>query len=362
MIRAAHKTILYDYVLAPSPSLLFPQPARIDLFISHYLTMMTQDEVRSAHLFSAFKTFVLSGGAVSGSSIHNPKTPAAHIEQLARYATVFRTFYAPGDHTRLALFLSRLEAIDTATVYPFLLHACTELLPNRRPELDKVLELLESFLMRRLICNLTAKNYNRLFLDLLKAVEKDGGVSATNVAAQLGKGAGESTRFPNDTEVMTAIFEQPLYGRLAQYKVRAILEALDAFAQSSKSESLPLPPGLTIEHVMPQTWSTYWPLSSEAKVDPVTEQKSIARRNALVNTLGNLTLITGSLNPALSNSSWGVKRPELLKFTKLNLNQYFHSPEASAWDETAIRSRSEYLFSQIIRIWPDVVRENQFGK
>jgi hypothetical protein len=28
MIRAAHKTILYDYVLAPSPSLLFPQPAK----------------------------------------------------------------------------------------------------------------------------------------------------------------------------------------------------------------------------------------------------------------------------------------------------------------------------------------------
>lgn len=40
---------------------------RIDLFISHYLTMMTQDEVRSAHLFSAFKAFVLSGGAVPGS-------------------------------------------------------------------------------------------------------------------------------------------------------------------------------------------------------------------------------------------------------------------------------------------------------
>ncbi len=146
---------------------------------------------------------------------------------------------------------------------------------------------------------------------------------------------------------MTAIFEQPLYGRLAQYKVRAILEALDAFAQSSKSESLPLPPGLTIEHVMPQTWSTYWPLSSEAKADPVTEQKSITRRNALVNTLGNLTLITGGLNPALSNSSWSVKRPELLKFTKLNLNQYFHSPEASAWDENG------HPFTQRISVFTD---------
>lgn len=264
---------------------------RIDLFISHYLTMMTQDEVRSAHLFNAFKAFVLSGEAASGPSIHYPKTSAAHIEQLARYAGVFRTFYQPGDHKRLALFLDRLEAIDTATIYPFLLHACTELLPDNRIEFDKVLELLESFLMRRLICNLTPKNYNRLFLDLLKAVEKEGSVSASNVEAQLSKGRGESTRFPDNIEVMSAVFEQPLYGRLAQYKVRAILEALDAYAQTSKTESISLPPGLTIEHVMPQRWTTYWPLAPEARVDPVTEQKATARRNAMVNTLGNLTLL-----------------------------------------------------------------------
>lgn len=334
---------------------------RIDLFLSHYLTMMTQDEVRSAHLFSAFKTFVLSGGAIKGSSINYPNTPAAHIEQLAVYAGVFRTFYAPGDHSRLALFLRRLEAIDTATIYPFLLHACTELLPEKRTEFDKIIDLIESFLMRRLICNLTPKNYNRLFLDLLKAIEKDGGVSASSVEAQLRKGTGESTRFPDNTEVMSALFEQPLYGRLAQYKVRAILEALDAYAQSSKSESMPLPSGLTIEHVMPQKWDTYWPLSQDG-VDPISEQKAIARRNMLVNTLGNLTLITGSLNPALSNSSWSMKRPELLKFTKLNLNQYFHSPESNLWDEAAIRSRSEHLFSHVVRIWPDVVREDQLTK
>lgn len=158
---------------------------------------------------------------------------------------------------------------------------------------------------------------------------------------------------------MTAVVEQPMYGRPAQYKIRAILEALDAFAQSSKSESVPLPAALTIEHVMPQAWTTYWPLPQEATADVVAEQKATVRRNSLVNTLGNLTLITDSLNPALSNSSWNIKRPELLKFTKLNLNQYFHSPEMKTWDEAAIHTRSQLLFSHLVQIWPDIARGNK---
>jgi hypothetical protein len=332
---------------------------RIDIFITHYLTMMTLDEVRSAHLFNAFKSFVLQGQATAGSSVPFPTTAAGHIEQLAKYAGVFRTFYEPGAHKRLALFLARLEAVDTATVYPFLLHTYAELVPDRREEFDQILGLLESFLMRRLICNLTPKNYNRLFVDLLKAVEKDGGVSPATVEAQLRKGGGDSTRFPDNSELLAAVFEQPLYGRLAQYKVRAVLEALDAAAHTAKTEALPLPPGLTIEHVMPQTWATHWPLPAAAKVDPVTEQKATLRRDVMVNTLGNLTLITGSLNPALSNSNWNVKRPELLKYSKVNLTQYFHGPEADTWDEDAIRTRTTYLLTHLVRVWPDVDRTKQ---
>jgi len=81
-----------------------------------------------------------------------------------------------------------------------------------------------------------------------------------------------------------------------------------------------------------------------------------SRRVELVNTLGNLTLITGYLNPSLSNSGWATKRPELLKFAMLNLTQYFHGAEADTWDETAIEKRAEHLAAQLVMIWPDVRR------
>ena len=325
---------------------------RIDLFINHYLSMVTQDEVKSSHLFNAYKAFVEEGRVDPDTTNSVPTTAAEHIAQLAHLGDVFLAFFDPKDHDTLALFLRRLEAVDTATVYPFLLYAYAKLMPGDREEFDKILGVLESFLMRRLITNYTPKNYNRLFVDMIKAVEKGGGVSAETVATHLARGTGESTKFPSDAELLSAVFEQPLYGRLAQKKVRSVLEALDAFAMSSKSEAVAMPTKLTIEHVMPQTWLTHWPLPEEARVDPLTEQKAMARRGVLLNTLGNLTLITGKFNSSLQNAAWKSKRPELLKYSKMNLTRYFHGEEAEAWDEDAIRVRTEQLFAQLLRIWP----------
>ena len=327
---------------------------RIDLFINHYLTLISRDEVKTSHLFNAFKDFVEKAKATPGSKIPVPVDAAGHIEQLARYADVFEKFFEPGDHPVLIRFLDRLAAVDTATVYPFLLHAYAELMPDDQAEFDKVVGVLESFLMRRLITNYTPKNYNRLFVDLIKAVEKAGSVSAAAVAEQLGKGTGDSSKFPTDQEVLTTVFELPLYGRIAQFKVRAVLEALELALQSSKSPTLNLTEKLTIEHVMPQTWRTFWPLPDDAKTDALVEQKASAKREIILNTLGNLTLITGAFNSSLQNAAWSSKGPELRKYGKLNLTQYFHGDAAEDWNEEAILTRTKYLFEKLLKIWPDI--------
>lgn len=332
---------------------------RVDVFISHYLTMMTREEVKASHLFNAFKTFVMQSESISGSLLIVPKTASEHIAQLSRYAEVFKKFYEPAEHTRLKTFLRRLEAVDTTTVYPFLLYAHAELVPAATPEFDRILVLVESYLMRRMICHLTGKNYNRYFVDLIRNIDRSGVLNAKAVAEYMAKSGADSTRYPDDNSFATAISDMPMYGRLAQYKVRAILEALDVYAYTSMSEAQDLPPGLTIEHVMPQQWKTHWPLratdifdASTGERDPIKEQKAEQQRERLINTIGNLTLITGSLNPSLSNSAWTKKRPELMKFSKLNLNQYFHATSADEWDDAAIERRTTHLSGQLAKIWP----------
>lgn len=332
---------------------------RVDVFISYYLTMMTREEVKASHLFNAFKAFVLQSEAITGSLLIVPKTAAEHIAQLSRYAGVFEALYTRGNHSRLQTFLRRLEAVDTTTVFPFLLYAHAELVPGNTDEFDRILVLIESYLMRRMICHLTGKNYNRYFVDLIRNIDRSGILSAAAVSEHMAKSNAESTRFPTDQAFSSALADLPLYGRLAQYKVRAILEALDAHAHTSKSEVLPLPDGLTIEHIMPQSWRTHWPLAfsdtndtDTGARDPIKEQKAQQRRDRLINMLGNLTLVTSSLNPSLSNSAWANKRPEIKKFNKLNLTQYFHGSEADDWNEAAIEQRTTYLSSHLTTIWP----------
>lgn len=333
---------------------------RIDLFLQHYLALMLREDVRSAHLFEAFKEYVvaLEEGEKGSELTAQPNSIESHLKSLSRYARAFRKFAEPEAGSRLAVFLDRLKAVDTATVYPLLLLASDQLLPADQAEFDRVLVVLESFLVRRMICCMTTKNYNRLFIDSIKALDRRGKITAQILQEVLQANEGDSVRFPTDDELRQSILNTPIYKYLAQYKVRAVLGAIDLARENRKSEVLPLPDNLTIEHIMPVKWQASWPMPEDVAADPEKRLAFNQERNHRLHTLGNLTLITGSLNPSLSNASWDQKRPELCKYSKLNLNRYFHpTKEAEAdplrvWDEAAIERRGQSLFKTAASVWP----------
>jgi hypothetical protein len=340
---------------------------RIDLFLQHYLTLMMREEVRPAHLFESFKEYVENQQALADlpedkqPSKPNlsvlPVTTEEQLKALSRYSLAFKTFAEPPANSRLAMFLKRLEAVDTATVYPLLLLACDQLLPAQQLEFDRFLTVLESFLVRRMVCGLTSKNYNRLFLDVIKTLDKEGSLTADALKVILQSSDGDSVRFPTDEEFKANILNRPIYQALAQYKIRAVLEAIDQVQADRKSENLELPNDLTIEHVMPVKWELNWPIPEEHQADPEAKLKFTQQRDQVVHTLGNLTLITGSLNPSLSNGSWQKKRPELAKYSKLNLNRYFYPVHEGEdplldWSEDSIRERGRVLFQAASSVWP----------
>ncbi|MET3464573.1 HNH endonuclease family protein [Variovorax atrisoli] len=74
------------------------------------------------------------------------------------------------------------------------------------------------------------------------------------------------------------------------------------------------------------------------------------RRNQVLQTFGNLTILSKPLNSAASNSPWSVKKPELLKHSLLPINQTLH--DASVWDEAAIARRSDDLLVRALKVWP----------
>lgn len=82
--------------------------------------------------------------------------------------------------------------------------------------------------------------------------------------------------------------------------------------------------------------------------DPVAA--ATRKRNAALQTFGNLTMLTQALNSAASNSSWPEKKIELLRHSLLPINQQLH--EVCTWDEDAISDRGTALLEKALKLWP----------
>ena len=124
-----------------------------------------------------------------------------------------------------------------------------------------------------------------------------------------------------------------------------LLEAFEPHLRSSHAEKFTGGDELTIEHVLPQDWTEHWPLVAE-------DTERADRRNALMHTLGNLTLTTDKLNSAMSNQSWNEKRSRLGGHSTLLLNRELLCEATEAWNVEAIETRAERMADWAESIWP----------
>ena len=311
---------------------------RIDHFLQHYLTLHTGAEVPATRLFQAFKEYDAKAGLSVGQ----------HLEQFQAYSAVYRQFALFPRDTREGDFFYRLDVLDTTTVYPLLLEVFFRLNgPEGEMERRQVLDDLESFLVRREVCRLTPKNYNRVFLDALEHVRSD--FSARTLEAFLMGREGDSARWPDDAEFHTAWTRHPLYRLLVRRRLRMVLEAVEMASRTDKSEAVLLPTDLTVEHVLPQQWHLHWPLPRPAEGDGRDKQARADDRDVALHTVGNLTLVTGKLNPSLSNGPWTRKRSALRKHSALTLNRDL--AEHDTWGEEDIKRRAEVLFGVARTVW-----------
>jgi hypothetical protein len=311
---------------------------RAEVFLMHWLTMQRAEEVGAHHLFPTFRRL-----------LDDPASPGITdvVREFAADARTFRSFDAQPSGSVEQRFFQRLEILDTTTGLPlalYLFRQPTETLSAERRR--RALAVMESWLVRRMLCRLTTKNYNRYFLDLLKAVKADVAHADTVLLETLRAATSDTNLWPTDDAVEDALTTRPFYGQVSQSRVVMTLAAIENAMRTEKSEEITLPAKLTIEHVMPQEWRTTW------LVDPPDDLAKIGVRERHLHRLGNLTLVTAKLNPSLSNSPWTTKRPELNKHSVLLLNRRVVDEHPDLWDETAIDNRSVQLADYVKQIWP----------
>jgi hypothetical protein len=322
---------------------------RSDLFLQHYLASQETIDIAVKHLFVEYKHWIEKARPFPN--------VREELERLSGYSLAFRRLTEPssGDHVgQLAEFL---RAFDISTVYPLLLRLMA--VHSSEGEWAILTKIIESYLLRRAMCGLTAKNYNRIFLGAIRSLQ-DGELDARGLYRHLAGLQGESSAWPSDSEFRTGWRERHAYQTLQVPKILLILQRLNATYWSRKSEVMARSEGLTIEHLMPQAWVDNWPLEDGQKGLTTLElwdaeesdERTIAtrKRNQALQTIGNLTLVTQSLNSSISNGPWAAKRAEILLHSGLPLNQQLQS--AAYWDEAAITRRSEDLFASACELWP----------
>lgn len=312
-----------------------------ELFLMHWLTMRLERVIPATELFPRFRQHVL-----------RPTTAAdSLIREVCADAQVMRSFDAPPPRSPEAQFFARLAALDAGTVLPvvLLLFRSPEVTEARR---RRALPILESWLARRALMRLTAKNYNRLVPRLVARMKADLAHADYALLEALSGGEGEISRWPGDAEFAEFLRTREVYGTVSAPRLIMALAAVEGGLYTNKTEVPDLVESLSLEHLMPQAWESYWPLL-DAEGRPLEgaalEEAAAVRRSAL-GLLGNLTIVTPAFNSSLSNAAWSTKRLELNRHSRLLLNA--RVAERETWDEQAISERGAWLAEQLVRIWP----------
>lgn len=316
--------------------------ARVDLFLNQYLTMMKGQEVIISQMFLDYRDLVES---------RNGRRAPEHMEHFRSYADVYQSFEGFPSDSREGLFFYRLDQMDISTVHPLLLEVFKRYAkPVGQSELESILVDLESLLVRRAVCGLTPKNYNRFFALLVKNL-RDGGddFSPSSIRKHLLSETADTQRWPDDDEFRSSWMSVDFYRRIKKATQRMILEAIEAALYTGKTEKVRLERNLTIEHLLPVDWRDHWPLVVKEETSEAQEHAE-KRRNEMLHKIGNLTLLTKKLNPSVSNGPWAKKRQAILKHSALNLNRVFQ--DIGVWNEDLIEQRSKDLFAVAVKVWP----------
>lgn len=269
-------------------------------------------------------------------------TPHKLAEQLDYYSNLYLSIRRPEEASPgwLRDLLVRKQSLDIGTADPLILNLLDRWKSGKLSDDDlrRAFRGLESFAIRRSICDRSTRGYYQIFPTSISSIDEENVVDSL-FEYLFGRG------WPDDEEFRSAFTTFDLYTREPE-KCRLILKTL----QQDYGHKEPVKLGeLQIEHVIPQTIGN--DKHGEAWKSMLGEDWEEIHEK-WVHTPGNLTL-TG-YNPELSNRKFEDKQ-DLLEDSHLDLNDHF--VEVDKWTELEIRDRGEELAQRCAQLWsvPDIV-------
>ena len=325
---------------------------RSSVFFNHWLAARTGEEVVAREVFDRFKRFADHDSGLPMSALLKQVHGAAQIYK----DFILRSSTLNGSNDRVGLFGYRTNVLESEVIKPLVLSLLDPeewVIPE--PQIVKALNAVESWMVRRMLVRATTKAYNQAVAELIIKIQSNRQNAGDTVESFLASQSTDSRYWPDDEEVRQELGTLMAYRRLRRGRLRMVLEAIEDHVRGWKNGQQALGGErvargkLGIEHVMPRKWQTNWALDNPGQDE--------AGREALVHTIGNLTLLTGRLNSKISNGPWlgnGGKREAIKAHDVLFLNRrVLHiADRRGQWSDDAVRERTQEMIEAIIEIWP----------
>jgi len=320
---------------------------RSSIFLNHLLIARTGEEVIAREVFERFKRF----------ADHESGLPMNQLlVQIHDSSQVYRQFITAATESgaldRLGLFVYRTGVLESEVIKPLLLWLLDpEQSSIPEVQFSKALNVIESWMVRRMLVRATTKNYNKIVAELITMLKKHSRETVGDLIENYLKAQTNSSSYwPDDREIREELDSLVAYRRLRRGRLRMVLEAIEDDLRGFRNEKSGMGgervtrAKYAIEHVMPRQWQANW---------PITNNMNDHERDRLIHTLGNLTLLTGKLNSKVSNGPWegdNGKRNGLQAHDVLMLNR--NLTRQDVWTDESIQSRTLELTELIISIWP----------
>lgn len=304
-----------------------------DKFVKDFLTLQMRPgtPLKAAEIYHEFRSFF--------SRTVEKRGVDGILRDLRRFGTYY-TAFSLGQEKQPALkdaFTRLRSLIEVAspvvlTLYDY--HERARTLST--DEFVEAIELLESFVFRRSVCDMQTRSLGQIFASLAYRITETQPLLSLKVALYR---QGKKRRFPTDAEFREALESRDVYDMRTCFY---LLDRLENFSKERIDTAL-----FTIEHVMPQNEDLRPEWRTMLGGDWQTVQQTWLHR------LGNLTL-TG-YNSTYSDRPFAEKKTIAGGFSDspLRLNKFIR--EQSAWTAIAIEQRGKQLAEKALAVWRPLV-------
>ena len=295
-------------------------------FVRDYLTMKQNKIPNKSEVYEAFKKFVYE----------NKFDVKELLDELYEYSKIYKTFLNPKNEV-YALKIQNLKFLKVTVVFPFLI-VLVDLYNKEKIDEENLLHslnIIESYIVRRAICNQATNALNKVFAGLYNELleidiyeEKD---IAKYINAVLVSKKGTAI-FPNNDMFKVDFTSRDMYNIKNKQFFLGVLE-------NNKNKEKVDFFNLSVEHYMPQTLTNSWKVHLGDKFQSI--------HNMYVHNIGNLSLTAH--NSELGNKSFEEKKQFLKEQSRLKLNSFFVN--STSWGENEIKQRANQLFEEAKELW-----------